>query len=281
MKNGGASYTSPICKSVTDSQSSSVQEMKEEITMKTLEWSLLVMLVTDVSVLTVMLHTRSPRTLTTDAAGTTETNERSEDDPVVHQPASLATVTVRKPASAVALTPEKQTRLRPTLHRSPPNVMRVPADRVLAKVNDQAILLKHLVPLQPGEQEQAMNPEEYESRLNRAIEMELSFQAAAARGVDLTPEQRKRVDGIAQKHKATLQKYRKQAVTWSSVTLGQVEFEKRLTSALMLQQNLVAIEAHVAPASDPSVQARQEQARSEVLNRLKAQSNISFAGAKL
>ena len=49
----------------------------------------------------------------------------------------------------------------------------------------------------------------------------------------------------------------------------------------MLQQNLVAAEAHVAPASDPSVQTRYEQARSDVLNRLKATGNISLSTAEL
>jgi hypothetical protein len=67
--------------------------------------------------------------------------------------------------------------------------------------------------LRPDEQEQAMTPEEYESRLNRAIEMALTFQAAAAQGMDLTPEQKRRVDGIAQKHEATLQQYQKQGIT--------------------------------------------------------------------
>ena len=158
---------------------------------------------------------------------------------------------------------------------------RVRADRVLAKVNGQAILLKHLVSLPPDVQEQAMTLAEYESRLNRAIEMELTFQSAAAQGVVLTPEQKKRVDGIAPKHEATLQEYRKQGVTWSSVTLAQVEFEQRLASALMLQQNLVAKEANVAPASDPNAQAQYEQARSEVISRLKAQGNISVSTAEL
>ena len=126
-----------------------------------------------------------------------------------------------------------------------------------------------------------MTPEEYDSRLNRAIEMELTFQAAVAQRVELTLEQKKRVDGIAQKHEATFQEYQKQGITWSSVTPAQLEFEQRLTSALLLQQNLVAKEAGVAPASDPGVQARYEQARSEVLNRLKVQGNISLSTAEL
>ena len=104
--------------------------------------------------------------------------------------------------------------------------------------------------------------------------MELTFQAAAARGVNLTPEQNKRVEGIGRRHEAALQDYRKQGVAWSSLTPAQVEFEQRLTSALMLQQNLVASEAHVAPGSEPGVQVRYEQARSEVLNRLKVRSNL-------
>jgi hypothetical protein len=55
-----------------------------------------------------------------------------------------------------------------------------------------------------------------------------------------------------------------------------LEFEHRLTAALLLQQNLVATEASVAPSSDVSVQARYEQARSEVLSRLKATNHISI-----
>jgi len=124
-----------------------------------------------------------------------------------------------------------------------------------------------------------MTPEEYESRLNRAIEMELTFQAAAARGVDLTPDQKKRVDGVAQKHEATLQEYRKQGVTWSSVTATQLEFEKRLTSALMLQQNLVAREADVKPSPDAAVQAGYEYALGKILSRLRGSGNIKVASA--
>jgi hypothetical protein len=60
-----------------------------------------------------------------------------------------------------------------------------------------------------------------------------------------------------------------------------LEFEKRLTAALLLQQNLVAMKAHVAPASNPSAQVRYEQARSEVLSRLKAADNISVLTAEL
>ncbi len=253
--------------------------------MRTLKWSLWVVLVIGVSVSTVMLLTRSPQSHATDANEATEANERIQEaernEPFVHRSAPVALVPVRKPASIVALTPDKTDATAADIASQPANAMQVRADQMLAKVNDQAILLKHLVPLQPDEQEQAMTPEEYESRLNRAIEMELTFQAAAARGVDLTPEQKRRVAVISQKHQAALQEYSKQGVTWSSVTAAQVDFEQRLTSALMLQQNLVGTEAHVAPASDANVQLRFEQARSEVLSRLKAQGNISVSTAEL
>lgn len=123
--------------------------------------------------------------------------------------------------------------------------------------------------------------EEYESRLNRAIEMELTFQAAAAGGVDLTPEQKRRVEGAAPRHEATLQEYRKQGVTWSSVTPAQVEFEQRLTSALMLQQNLVAREAKVKPSPDAAIQSRYEDALREMLSQLKSSASITTASSAL
>jgi hypothetical protein len=174
--------------------------------MKTLKWSLSVALVTGVSVSTVMLLERSPRTQTTDANEATESNERGQEaernEPVVHQPAPLATVPVRTPASTVSLTPEITDVPVADIASEPANVVRVRADQVLANVNDQAILLKHLVPPRPDEQEQAMTSEEYDSRLNRAIEMELTFQAASAHGVDLTPQQKRRVDMVGPRHEA-------------------------------------------------------------------------------
>ena len=223
--------------------------------MKTLKWSLLVVLLAGLGFLTVGLLTRSPRPLDVDANQATDANEQNQtverNEAVVDQSAPLAAVPVRKLAPAIPPTPDKTDVPAADTMPQPANVVQVRADQVLAKVNDQAILLKDLVPLRADEQEQAMTAEEYESRLNRAIEMELTFQAATAGGVDLTLEQKRRVDAVAQRHEASLQEYRKQGVTWSSVTPAQVEFEQRLTSALMLQQNLVVIEAHTAPASDP------------------------------
>ena len=201
--------------------------------------------------------------------------ERNEA--VVDQPAPLATVSVRKLVRAVPLTPDKTDVPAAEIAPESANLVRVRADQVLATINAQAVLLKDLVPLRADEQEQAMTAEEYQSRLDRAIEMELTFQAAAAQGVDLTPEQKQRVDGIAQKHEATFQQYQKQGVTWSSVTPAQLEFEQRLTSALVLQQNLVAKEAGVRPSTDATIQARYEEASQLMLARLKANAQIRTA----
>ena len=132
--------------------------------MKTLKCSLLVVLVTGLGVLTIMLLTRSPRPLDMDANEATEANERNQaveqNEAVVYQPAPLATVPVRKPASVVPLTPDKTDVPVADIASQPANVLRVRADQVLAKVNDQAILLADLVPLRADEQEQAMTSEE-------------------------------------------------------------------------------------------------------------------------
>ena len=176
----------------------------------------------------------------------------------------------RAPAARAAA---DQSRLVP----KPAGALRVRAGRVLASVNGKPIELKDLVPLETAEQEKTMAPEEYESRLNRAIEMELTYQSAAAERVDLTAEQKRRVESIPQKHEATMQEYRKQGLSWTSVTQAQLEFEKRVTSAQLLQQNLVARAAAVAPSADLAVQARYEQALQELLERLRANGNVSLS----
>lgn len=243
--------------------------------MKTLKWRLAVVLVLGVCVSTIMLRIRPAHPPATEA---------DEPNPAVIQtetadcPSTCSTsAPVRKLFPALPLTPPKVDSPATDIAPESANMVQVGADQVLAKVNNQAILLNHLVPLSANGQEEAMTPEEFASRLDRAIEIEVTFQAAATQGVDLTPEQKQRVGGIARKHEATLRAYQLQGITWSSVTPAQVEFEKQLTAALLLQQNLVAIEASVAPASDPSVQSRYEQARRDVLSRLKANGNISIS----
>ena len=73
--------------------------------MKTLKWSLWVVLVTGLGVLTVMFLTRSPRPLDMDANEATDTSEPTQavdrNEAVVYPSAPLATVPVHELAPAL------------------------------------------------------------------------------------------------------------------------------------------------------------------------------------
>ena len=149
------------------------------------------------------------------------------------------------------------------------------AAQVLAMVNQTPVQLRDLMPVRPGETEKELTREEYDSRLERAIEMELTFQGARAQGVELTEAQQQRLEQIAEQQRADLEHYKKYGLTRSSLSPEQVEFEQRLLSAQMLEQNLVAKKAAVAPSPDPEMQSRYEQARRELLDQLQASANIT------
>ena len=149
------------------------------------------------------------------------------------------------------------------------------AAQVLATVNRTQIKLRDLMPVRPDETEKELTAEQYAYRLQRAIEMELTFQAARDQGVELTSAQKQRVEQIAPQHQADLEHYKKYGLTWSSISPEQVEFEQRLLSAQMLEQNLVARKAAVSPSPNPETQARYEQARRELLDQLEAGANIT------
>ena len=243
--------------------------MKKETTMKIRKPILLGALVAALVIGATVLLTHAPRTV----GPVVDVPEPAEV--TAQPPAPSATVAVARTVPTTSITPNEAVVDLPEVAHEPADALRVRTGRVLAEVNGKPIQLHDLVPLEAQETEKMMTPEEYESRLNRAIEMELTFQAAAAGGVDLTPEQKRRVDGVAQKDEASLQEYRKQGVTWSSVTPAQVEFEKRLTSALMLQQNLVAKVDNATPSPDAATQARYEDALRELIVRLKSSADIA------
>lgn len=117
-----------------------------------------------------------------------------------------------------------------------------------------------------------MEPDVYESRLNRAIEAELTFQAARSQNVNLTDEQQQRLQHIRDKAAADTQAYRSQGMLWTSIKPEQLEFEERMTSALLLQQNLVA------KAGGPSPQDAGAYAESlrQLLDQLRAAANIAI-----
>lgn len=203
---------------------------------------------------------------------------------------TASTVVAEAPESsnttAPAPTPAKSERRvlttsRPQPAARRPSEVRVDANRVLASINQTQIQLRHLMAVQPEETEKELTAEEYESRLERAIEMELTFQAARDQGVQLTPAQQQRVEQIAGGSKADLEHYQKFGLTWSSSRPEQVEFEKTVLAAQMLEQNLVARKAAVSPSANPEIQARYEQARRELLAQLQASASITRIGPAL
>lgn len=157
-------------------------------------------------------------------------------------------------------------------------VVRLVPDQVLATVNKEPILLRHLMPVAEGETENVLTPEEYGSRLQRAIDIEVVFQAARNAGVELTEAQQKRRDAIAAGSQAELAHYQKYGLSWSTTGPVQVEFEKRLLSAQMLEQNMVAKASTLNPSPDPAIQSRYELARHDLLKQLHAAADVAITG---
>ncbi len=148
-------------------------------------------------------------------------------------------------------------------------------EQVLATVNDQPIRLGDLHPPGPDETQQSMATGEYQHQLSRAIDMELTFQAARRQGVTLTPQQERRLDQLAQRHQKDLDYYREYGVSWSSVTAEQVEFQRRYVAALMLQQNLAA--QGTDPPGNPVGRKDDRQGADAALDRLRASARITVA----
>jgi hypothetical protein len=146
----------------------------------------------------------------------------------------------------------------------------VDAAQVLAVVNKTPITLRDLMPLALGETEMTLSHQEYDSRLQRAIEIELTFQAARSEGVELTAKQKQRLDAIVTQDQSDLQYYKQYGLSWSSDSQEQTDFEKRVITAQMLEQNLIAIKSSLAPSPDPVLQERYEEARRELLGELEA-----------
>lgn len=182
-----------------------------------------------------------------------------------------------EPASTGALASRRTSG--PSRGEAPPRS--VLASEVLATVNTIPVKLRDLMPVRPEETEKEMTREQYAHRLQRAIETELIFQAARAEGVELTQAQRQRLEKIAGGNTADLARLRKLGVSWSSADSEQLDFEKRLTTAQMLDQNLVAKKAGASPSPDPEKQARYEQARRELLDQLRASAQITKAVPEL
>lgn len=205
--------------------------------------------------------------------------ERPDQSPattaVIERPGSLPPMAATSP---LADSLRSRRMAGPSRQTAPhPGETRVDTAKVLAMVNQTPLQLRDLMPVRPGETERELTPEVYASRLQRAIEMELTFQAARAQGVELTEAQQQRLEEIAGQNQADLEHYKQYGLTWSSSSAEQVEFEQRVLAAQMLEQNLAAKYAGVVPSPDPEVQSRYERARSEMLNQIEAGANITKA----
>lgn len=170
--------------------------------------------------------------------------------PVVSAPTQPA------PAPRVAATPTapRLETVVPANGAAPVSVVRVKPGQTLATVNGVAITLKDLVPL-PAEKagtDQLMSAEMYESLLNRAVEREVTFQAAQAQGVELTAAQRQRLANLRTRSEA------REPGVFDTVQQNpaNVEFEQRDATGLLLQAAL----AEKAGVPSPHVTAAQVQA---------------------
>ena len=109
-------------------------------------------------------------------------------------PKALQPVT---PETAVSVPPRRENVV-PETGGPPERVVRLKASQALASVNGVAITLKDLMPV-PEEKEgadQIMSAGMYDFLFKRAVERELTFQAARAQGIELTQEQKQRLAEI-------------------------------------------------------------------------------------
>lgn len=184
------------------------------------------------------------------------------ESPLAAQASNAPTAPVasapERPASAppvvAAPTAPKMKSVVPEGGGAPVSVVRVKPDQTLATVNGVAIMLKDLVPL-PAEKagaDQLMSAEMYGFLLNRAVEREVTFQAAQAQGVELTAAQRQRLAGLRARSEA------REPGVFDTVQQNpaNVEFEQRDATGLLLQAAL----AEKAGVPSPNVTAAQVQA---------------------
>jgi hypothetical protein len=145
---------------------------------------------------------------------------------------------------------------------------------VLATVNQIPLTLADLVPVTRGQGEVVMDVAEYELRMAKAVEAELTMQAARSQGVGLDLAQQERVAKIAQRHAEDVAKYKEQGANWSSVTPEQLAYEEQQMAVNILQQNLVKKVAGVGPSADPAEQAKYEEALRALMGRLKGNASV-------
>ena len=156
-------------------------------------------------------------------------------------------------------------------------IVKVSPVLALATVNRTEIRLEHLMPLRlTSSKIVPMDRSIFRSRLQRAIEAELIFQAASDAGIELTESQQQRLDQIAPKHESNLEELKPYGMSWDTLSEAQVGFERRVTKTMMLRQNLVASADAVTPSPDSETQAQYEHALQAMLDKLTASAVIEI-----
>jgi hypothetical protein len=137
--------------------------------------------------------------------------------------------------------------------------VRIPVAKVLAKVNGTPITLKDLVAGVGADAsvEQILSPAMYQALLERAIERELTFSAARAKGIELTEEQVRQREQVRQsllaRHAAPHESVVQLNVT--GTLEDRIEFELRdVTSQLLLNSLLAKAGIHPGEVTEDQVQ---------------------------
>lgn len=158
------------------------------------------------------------------------------------------------------------------------SVLKVRSGRVLATVNGTPIRLEHLAALRHGDEMVTMTKQVFRTRMNRAIEAELVFQEASARGIGFSKRQQARLDRIAPRHEADLTALNPYGITWDSLSEEDVDLKRRLMESMLLRQNLVATSNGLAPSANRTNQALYETALARMMAQLKARATIVAYG---
>jgi hypothetical protein len=190
------------------------------------------------------------------------------------QPATVWLPPLPAPVTDAPVAPER-IELESMEGAPPIPAVRIAVGQILATVNLLPITAADLVAVPPGQAEIELAADEYEARLERAIDMSLVYQAARAQGVGLDAAQQRRLQEVWEHHAATMRQYRQEGITWTTVTAEMLDFESRLLAGKMLQQNLVRQATGLAPSPDPAKQAAYEEALRQLLDQLRQAANIT------
>ena len=118
----------------------------------------------------------------------------------------------------------------------PNETVRIKADQVLGSVNGVSLTLKDLVPISPEKagMEQVMSAEHFEFLLKRAVDREVTYQAARSQGVELTDELKERLA----EHRASSSSSEEGTFDTLQRGVENTEFQQRDLAAMALEYAL-------------------------------------------